>query len=95
VPDPLATEAANDRTHVLAMKHFDYSLFKEHSVATMISRWPTTAFSEKRLQPLTADAFVIQTQTPQPPRQDCVPRIGVANNIAISSTVNRCQEKSF
>jgi hypothetical protein len=67
VPDPLATEAANDRTHVLAMKHFDYSLFKEHSVATMISRWPTTAFSEKRLQPLTADAFVIQTRTPQPP----------------------------
>lgn len=69
----------------------DYSLFKEHSVPTIAGRWPTTAFPEKRLQPLTADALVIQSCTPQPPKQDCVPRIGVANNIAISSPVNRCQ----
>src|SRR5512141_1785344 len=76
----------------------DYSLFKEHSVPTVAGRWPTTAFPEKRLQPLAADALVIQSCTPQPPKQDCAPRLGsriISRSVRLSTGVIENLFKTF
>jgi hypothetical protein len=49
---------------------------------------PPRSSRKKRLQPLAADAIVLGLRLYSPRRR-------VANNIAMSSPVNRCREKSF
>jgi hypothetical protein len=67
VSDPPTTEVGHDRTHVLAMniRLFTFQRALDSRLKPAVA--DPKRSPRKRLQPLTADALVIQSQLPQPP----------------------------
>jgi hypothetical protein len=88
LPDRSPAEAADHRTHVLAMNFRLFTFQRTLPKSNGGDKSPPRSFRKKRLQPLTADAIVLGLRL-------CSPRRRVANNIAMSSPVNRCRKKSF
>ena len=65
--DPRPTEVGHERTHVLAMNIRLFTFQRALDTRLELAVADPKRSPRKRLQPLAADALVIQSCTPQPP----------------------------